>query len=129
MKFGGAPKCPRCTKSVYAAEQQLSAGRAYHKLCFSCKHCHKMLDSTTVSDHDGDIYCKSCHGGNYGPTGFRSGGQGAMMHTTAQASNVEWSKPSGPDTSAPKSLTKFCSSCGAQNSGGVFCSSCGKQQG
>lgn len=33
-----------------------------------------MLDSTTLAEHDGEAYCKSCHAKNYGPKGFVGGG-------------------------------------------------------
>jgi hypothetical protein len=29
--------------------------------------CNKLLDSTTCADHEGSLYCKSCHGRKFGP--------------------------------------------------------------
>ncbi|KAJ7889908.1 LIM-domain-containing protein [Mycena olivaceomarginata] len=65
--FGGSAICPRCTKSVYAAEQVLGPGRKfYHKPCLACMTCKKRLDSFTLLEHDQEPYCKSCHAKNFG---------------------------------------------------------------
>lgn len=36
--------------------------------------CGKMLDSTTVAEHESELYCKNCHGRKYGPKGYGFGG-------------------------------------------------------
>lgn len=67
-------KCPKCGKSVYAAEEMLAAGGKWHKSCFKCGLCNKKLDSTNSTDHEGEIYCKQCYGRKYGPKGYGFGG-------------------------------------------------------
>ena len=49
---------------------------------FSAK-CNKMLDSTSCTDHEGEIYCKACHSKNFGPKGygFAGGASGLSMDT------------------------------------------------
>ncbi|XP_020620733.1 LOW QUALITY PROTEIN: cysteine and glycine-rich protein 1-like [Orbicella faveolata] len=76
-------KCPRCEKTVYMAiEEVIGAGAKWHKSCCNCKDCNKRLDSTTWSGHEGEIYCKGCHGKNFGPKGYGFGaGAGALTHT------------------------------------------------
>ncbi|KAK6742461.1 hypothetical protein RB195_009996 [Necator americanus] len=66
-------KCPKCGKSVYAAEEMVAGGYKWHKFCFKCNMCNKLLDSCTVAPHDAELYCKQCHGRKYGPKGVGFG--------------------------------------------------------
>ncbi|KAL0273228.1 UNVERIFIED_CONTAM: hypothetical protein PYX00_005957 [Menopon gallinae] len=68
------PKCPKCGKSVYAAEEKVAGGLKWHKMCFKCGMCNKMLDSTNCAEHEGELYCKTCHARKYGPKGYGFGG-------------------------------------------------------
>ncbi|KAJ8947187.1 hypothetical protein NQ318_015535 [Aromia moschata] len=68
------PKCPKCGKSVYAAEERVAGGYKFHKTCFKCGLCGKMLDSTNVTEHEAELYCKNCHARKYGPKGYGFGG-------------------------------------------------------
>uniref|UniRef100_A0A8C3BWZ3 Cysteine and glycine-rich protein 1 n=1 Tax=Cairina moschata TaxID=8855 RepID=A0A8C3BWZ3_CAIMO len=58
QKVGGSDGCPRCGQAVYAAEKVIGAGKSWHKSCFRCAKCGKSLESTTLADKDGEIYCK-----------------------------------------------------------------------
>ncbi|XP_046762745.1 cysteine and glycine-rich protein 2 isoform X1 [Gallus gallus] len=81
QKFGGAEKCSRCGDSVYAAEKVIGAGKPWHKNCFRCAKCGKSLESTTLTEKEGEIYCKGCYAKNFGPKGFGYGqGAGALVH-------------------------------------------------
>lgn len=76
-KFAGSDICPRCGKAVYMAEKMMGGGSAWHKTtCFTCAACSKRLESTTLTEREGEIYCKSCYGRNFGPKGYGYG-QGA----------------------------------------------------
>ncbi|XP_054261366.1 muscle LIM protein Mlp84B isoform X2 [Macrosteles quadrilineatus] len=68
------PKCPKCGKSVYAAEERVAGGLKWHKMCFKCGLCGKFLDSTNCSEHEGELFCKNCHARKYGPKGYGFGG-------------------------------------------------------
>ncbi|XP_057686123.1 cysteine and glycine-rich protein 1a [Corythoichthys intestinalis] len=83
QKFGGSEKCPRCGKAVYAAEKVIGAGSSWHKTgCFRCASCGKGLESTTLADKDGEIYCKGCYAKSFGPKGYGYGsGAGALPLT------------------------------------------------
>jgi len=72
-------KCPKCDKSVYAAEEKIAAGLKFHKGCFKCDMCNKFLESTNVSEHERKLFCRQCHGRKFGPKGYGfGGGAGAL---------------------------------------------------
>jgi len=66
--------CPRCSKNVYFAEEIQALGKSWHKLCFMCAQCRKMLDSGSITEHDGEMFCGSCYRKNFGPKGYGFGG-------------------------------------------------------
>merc|ERR1712012_747869 len=68
-----APKCPKCSKSVYANEERLAGGQKWHVGCFACSVCNKMLDSTNLQEKNGVLYCKTCHSREFGPKGYGYG--------------------------------------------------------
>ncbi|XP_016382791.1 cysteine and glycine-rich protein 3-like [Sinocyclocheilus rhinocerous] len=78
QKFGSTDRCPRCSKAVYAAEKVMGAGKPWHKTCFRCLLCGKSLESTTVTDKDGELYCKVCYAKNFGPKGRGLGNLGVV---------------------------------------------------
>ncbi|KAF9975202.1 hypothetical protein BGZ73_001231 [Actinomortierella ambigua] len=75
-----APRCPRCNKMVYQAEQVIGPnGAPYHKACYTCLECNKRLDSSSLAEHNGQAYCKTCHAKKWGPTGYGYAGGAAFL--------------------------------------------------
>jgi len=79
--FGGTEVCHRCNKAVYMAERMIGAGAAWHKItCFTCFDCKRRLESTSLCEKDGEIYCKTCYGKRWGPKGYGFGiGAGTLQ--------------------------------------------------
>ncbi|CAB3978734.1 cysteine and glycine-rich 1-like [Paramuricea clavata] len=50
--FGGGVRCKVCGKAVYHAERA-EGSPEFHKMCLKCSLCNKLLDSTTVTMHEG----------------------------------------------------------------------------
>ncbi|ORZ19035.1 hypothetical protein BCR42DRAFT_450165 [Absidia repens] len=80
-RFGGAPSCVRCQKAVYMAEQVIGPSGAYHKVCLTCKECNKRLDSTTLTEREGEAYCKVCHSRKWGIKGYGFAGGASFLST------------------------------------------------
>jgi len=61
--------CPKCDGRVFEAEKMVTASGAwYHRNCFRCEDCNRLLDSLTNNDGpDGKLYCKKCYNKKYGP--------------------------------------------------------------
>jgi len=48
--------------------------------CVDTGQCKKKVDSQSAADHEGELYCKSCYGRQFGPRGYGfAGGAGTMM--------------------------------------------------
>jgi hypothetical protein len=139
-KFGGAEKCGRCTKSVFFAERVIAEGKPYHKACFVCARCRKGLESTTVTGHGDEIFCKACYGKEFGPAGtsrsldnllkrnftfffffffffslffsagFRGGTGGGLQHT--QTSSNAPVQSGGANACCAGQSGAFCGTCG-----------------
>ena len=50
-------------KTVFMAEKMMGGGAAWHKTtCFTCAKCNKRLESTTLCEKEGEIFCKGISG-------------------------------------------------------------------
>lgn len=77
--------CPRCSQNVYFAEEVKGLGKSWHKLCFTCQSCRKMLSSGAISEHDNQVFCNTCYRKNYGPKGYGYGvGSGTLSMDDGQ---------------------------------------------
>lgn len=101
LVLGGGPKCKLCTKTVYKAEEVISEAGTFHKFCFRCSGCKKSLDSFTLTVHNENIFCKSCYGKNFGPSGYGFGGGGAGMMRAETGAQPVVSKPVVDPTPKP----------------------------
>ncbi|CAF1630495.1 unnamed protein product [Rotaria magnacalcarata] len=88
---GGSEKCARCSKTVYVAEKKVGAGRSFHIRCFSCQTCNRKLESTTLCEHKGEIYCRPCYTKKFGVHGIANG---VSMSTDTAAREVHPSRRS-----------------------------------
>merc|ERR1712098_206342 len=126
-------RCPRCTKAVYQAEEVKSTTGVYHRLCFSCSACKKQLDQGTVTEHQQQIFCKSCYGKNFGPKGYGYGvGAGTLSMDQGTIS-----RPLNNNSISEKVVKHSTSSSGELKAtccekrrpkfgGGEICAKCGK---
>ncbi|XP_037967706.1 muscle LIM protein Mlp84B isoform X1 [Plutella xylostella] len=113
------PKCPKCGKSVYAAEERVAGGLKWHKMCFKCGLCSKLLDSTNCTEHEGELFCKMCHARKFGPKGYGfGGGAGCLSMDTGDhlKDAVEGARTNGacmePRVIAKAPPGKGCPRCG-----------------
>ncbi|CAF2647905.1 unnamed protein product [Rotaria sp. Silwood2] len=53
--------CPRCSKTVYSAEEIKAAGKSFHKQCYTCACCKGTISGAHFSERDGEIYDNKCY--------------------------------------------------------------------
>lgn len=87
-----APKCATCNKNVYKAEEIRAANKTFHKLCFKCTACNKLLQPNILTEHSGDLFCKNCYAKNFGPKGY---GVGLAIPTDSALSSLSSTPTSG----------------------------------
>lgn len=73
--------CKRCGKPVYLAELYLSSRGPYHTECYKCCLCGKSLDSFSVAEFKGEIFCKGCYRRNFGTHGCGFGVGAGVLQT------------------------------------------------
>lgn len=73
FSLGGGDPCAACGKSVGFADKKTAIGAIWHKDCFKCCHCNKILDSSNALDAGGKPCCKACHSRHHGPKGIGFG--------------------------------------------------------
>jgi uncharacterized protein with PIN domain len=91
-----APKCNLCNKSVYKAEETRAANKIFHKFCFKCTSCKKLLETNTLTEHQGDLFCKVCYGKNFGPKGHNFNA-GSTLFLTENNVNKQLSRAMSND--------------------------------
>lgn len=106
-----APKCDKCNKSVYKAEEIRAANKTFHKLCFKCNNCNKLLEPSLITEHQGDLYCKNCYGKKFGPKGYGYGaGAGVLSTDAGSTSNTPSQSPAIQEASTLRSTFSTYSS-------------------
>ncbi|CAD7087899.1 unnamed protein product [Hermetia illucens] len=113
------PKCPKCGKSVYAAEERVAGGYKFHKTCFKCGMCNKALDSTNCTEHDKELFCKNCHARKYGPKGYGfGGGAGCLSMDTGSHLQTDGSEVRNGARLEPRVIAKAPEGQGCPRCGG-----------
>lgn len=87
--------CPVCGQIVYAMEKLVVEGVNYHKKCFRCKQCTRMLSTGNYASLEGNLYCKPHFKQLFTLKGNYNEGFG-----TEQAKH-KWDRTAGSPTSPP----------------------------
>merc|ERR1712130_1051178 len=97
--FGWWAKVQKVLENGLQGRGEAFRGGHFHKLCFRCSACNKGLDSFTLTIHNENLFCKSCYGKNFGPSGYGFGGGGAGL--MASEKSGPYVPKSAPQQTAP----------------------------
>ncbi|CAF1508292.1 unnamed protein product [Rotaria magnacalcarata] len=62
--------CPRCSKTVYSAEEVKAVGKSFHKRCYTCANCKGTISGANFSERDGELYDNKCYQRLFGSKGI-----------------------------------------------------------
>ncbi|CAH8582180.1 unnamed protein product [Heterobilharzia americana] len=71
--YGSSNRCANCRDIVYANERVDAVGKVFHRLCFKCTDCQRLLDRGTACDHNREVFCQNCYTKNFGSKGLKAG--------------------------------------------------------
>ena len=83
--------CAACGDKAYAAERIVVDGHAYHKSCFKCSHCQKVVSAGSYAALNGRLFCKPHfkqifkRSGNYDGGSFGTCSPARFKHTLDQS--------------------------------------------
>ena len=67
-------------------EELRAMKNVYHKFCFKCNSCKKLLETGSSTEHQGLPYCRSCYSKNFGSKVYANDNQ-PQIETTKDNSN------------------------------------------
>merc|ERR1712137_835934 len=108
--LGGSDICLVCSKRVYFSEKLSADDKVFHKTCFRCKHCSKVLSFGNYASLSGQYYCKPHFKTLFKLKGNYNEGFGQKKLTSQWAENqsgVKSSPAPSISSSAPLENTKL----------------------
>lgn len=76
IPLDAAPTCCVCAKITYKYEQHQALGRVWHKDCFKCNGCKKLLSLTVFAERSDQPYCLLCLRSHFGEQADASAASG-----------------------------------------------------
>ncbi|CAH8574757.1 unnamed protein product [Schistosoma guineensis] len=102
------PRCHACAEVVYPLEALQTIGRVYHKSCFKCHQCHRVLSLGKYSVWEGNPYCEPHYlvlfkaFGQYNSNLTKTPTFDASSHVRQEVSKIERSAPNITQTLVAK---------------------------
>uniref|UniRef100_A0A095ATZ2 Xin actin-binding repeat-containing protein 2 n=1 Tax=Schistosoma haematobium TaxID=6185 RepID=A0A095ATZ2_SCHHA len=102
------PRCHACAEVVYPLEALQTIGRVYHKSCFKCHQCHRVLSLGKYSVWEGNPYCEPHYlvlfkaFGQYNSNLTKTPTFDASSHVRQEVSKIERATPNVTQTLVAK---------------------------
>jgi len=94
--YGNAEKCYICEKTVFAMEKGEADGMVFHKNCFRCTTCNKVVGIGKYASLESKIYCKTHFKQLFKLKGNYNEGSGTEQHKNTWAGKGKLRRHFGP---------------------------------